>query len=147
METLSTKTSEKRSLAWRIFTLALCGALAIGNVSCGHKTEKDILEQENKIENINFQISHYISARKWFVEKYNKLLKYPKNESNKIRINESLSQLYDAITNYDEKLEDLAEDRIDAEKDLNEYISDLGSWNLPNKPLDPNRWDFLLTIK
>jgi predicted DNA-binding protein YlxM (UPF0122 family) len=105
------------------------------------------MEQERKVETLSSQISDCIKARKWFVEKYNTLLKYPKTEANKAQIYESLSQLYDVIIYYDEKLEDLAEDRIDAEKDLNEYISDLGSWNLPNNPIDPNRWDFLLAIQ
>jgi hypothetical protein len=31
--------------------------------------------------------------------------------------------------------------------DLNKYISDLEVSFAPNKPIDPNRWDFLLTIK
>ena len=118
METLSPKTSEKRWIIRKAFTLALCGALALGNASCGHKTEKDVMEQQMKVEALSFQISHYISARKWFVEKYNTLLKYPKTE-----------------------------DKLDAEVDLNDYIAEAWSGILPNNPIDPNKWDFLLAIQ
>jgi len=147
METLSPKTSEKRWIIWKAFTLALCGALALGNASCGHKTEKDVMEQQMKVEALSFQISHYISARKWFVEKYNTLLKYPKTEANKAQIYESLSQLYEVISEYDEKIADLAEDKIDAEVDLNDYIAEAWSGILPSNPIDPNKWDFLLAIQ
>jgi flagellar hook-associated protein FlgK len=85
------------------------------------------MEQEKKVEDLSFQISHYINARKQFVEKYNTLLKYPKTKANKNAINESLLQLYEVITDYDEKIEDLAKDKINAEVDLNDYIADLGS--------------------
>ena len=147
MERLSPKTSEKRWIIWKAFTLALCGTLTFGGASCGHKTEKDIMEQQKKVETLSFQISHYITARKWFVEKYNTLLRYPKTETNKAQIYESLSQLYDVISEYDEKIADLAEDKLDAEVDLNDYIANLGTDILPNNPIDPNKWDFLLAIK
>lgn len=148
METLSPKTPENKSWIWKkAFTLALCGALAFWSVSCGHKTEKDVMEQQKKVETLSFQISHYINARKWFVEKYNTLLKYPKTEANKAQIYESLSQLYDIIAEYDEKIADLAEDKLDAEVDLNDYIAEAGSRVLPGNPIDPNKWDFLLAIQ
>lgn len=148
METLSPKTSEKKTwIIRKAFTLAICTALALGNMSCGHKTEKDVMEQEKKVETLSFQISHYINARKGFVERYNTLLKQPKTPANNAQINKSLSQLYDAISEYDEKIEDLAKDKIDAEVDLNEYIAEVGSWALPNHPIDPDKWDFLLTIQ
>ena len=147
METLSQRTSEKKWIIWKAFTVALCGVLAFGSASCGHKTEKDVMEQQKKVETLSFQISHYISARKWFVEKYNTLLKYPKTEANKAQIYESLSQLYDVISEYDEKIADLAEDKLDAEVDLNDYIANLGTDILPSNPIDPNKWDFLLAIK
>jgi hypothetical protein len=54
-------------------------------------------------------------------------LKYPKTEANKAQIYESLSQLYDIIAEYDEKIADLAEDKLDAEVDLNDYIAEAGS--------------------
>lgn len=147
METLSPKTSEKRWLIWKAFTLALCGALTFGSASCGHKTEKDVMEQERKVESLSSQISDCINSRKWFVKKYNTLLKYPKTKANKAKIYESLSQLYDAITECDEKIEDLAKDKIDAEVKLNDYISEVWSLSLPNNPIDPDKWDFLLTIQ
>jgi flagellar hook-associated protein FlgK len=105
------------------------------------------MEQERKVESLSSQISDCINSRKWFVEKYNTLLKYPKTKENKAKIYKSLSQLYDAITEYDEKIEDLAKDKIDAEVKLNEYISEVWSVSLPNNPIDPDKWDFLLTIQ
>lgn len=148
MERLSQNTLENKNWIWKkALTLALCGVLAFGSASCGHKTEKDVMEQQKKVETLSFQISHYINARKWFVEKYNTLLKYPKTESNKVQIYESLSQLYDIIAEYDEKISDLAEDKLDAEVDLNDYVAEAGSRILPGNPIDPNRWDFLLIIQ
>ena len=148
METLSAKTPEKKSwILEKALTLALCGTLTLWNMSCGHKTEKDVMEQQKKVETLSFQISHYINARKWFVEKYNTLLKYPKTEANKAQIYESLSQLYEIIAEYDEKIADLAEDKLDAEVDLNDYIAEAGSRILPSNPIDPNKRDFLLTIQ
>ena len=147
METLSQQATERRWITWKALTFALCWVLSLSSMSCGNKTEKDVMEQEKKVENLSFQISHYINARKWFVEKYNTLLSYPKTDANKSRINKSLSQLYDVIVEYDKKIEDLAEDKIDAEIDLNEYIANLGTNTLPNSPIDPNVWDFLLATQ
>ena len=142
-----TETPKRSGFMWKALTIALCGALTFGNISCWKTTEKDVMEQEKKVEDLSFQISHYINARKQFVEKYNTLLKYPKTKANKNAINESLLQLYEVITDYDEKIEDLAKDKINAEVDLNDYIADLGSWVLPSNPIDPDKWDFLLTIQ
>jgi chromosome segregation ATPase len=119
----------------------------LSNISCGNATQKDVADQQKKIESISFQISHYINARKSLVTNYNELLKYPKTESNKNDINRSLAQIYEKIAEYDEKIEDLAEDKLEAIDDLNEYISDLEINYAPDKPIDPNRRDFLLTIK
>jgi hypothetical protein len=93
---------------------------------------------------INFsknRINYYIESD------YNKLLQYPKTDSNKADIERSLAQIYEVISDYDEKIKDLAEDKLEAIDDLNEYISDTEVHFIPNKPIDPNRWDFLLTIK
>lgn len=141
------ETSRKTGLMWKTLTFALAVALSVGNVSCGKTTQKDIVKQQKKIESVSFQISHYIQARKELVMDYNKLLAYPKTDSNKADINKSLAQIYEKITEYDEKLEDLAEDRIEAINDLNEYISDIEVDFSPNEPIDPNRWDFLLAMK
>lgn len=147
MEKMLTHEWQKKWIWQKAINLALFTMISFGTASCRSTTEKDVMDQQNKIENIDFQISHYITARKDFVEKYNKLLAYPKTEANKNRIKESLWQLYEVIRDYDEKIEDLAEDKIDAEVDLNDYIADLGTWALPNNPIDPNKWDFLLAIK
>ena len=147
MERLTSESTRKSGLMWNVLSLALCWALSFSNISCGNKTQKDVIQQQQKLESINFQLSHYIQARKNLVVDYNKLLKYPKTNSNKNDINKSLYQMFEVITDYDEKIEDLAKDKINAEVDLNDYIADLGSWVLPNNPIDPDKWDFLLTIQ
>ena len=148
MEKLSTHTSEKRNkIAHKAITLALSGALILWNVSCGNITQKDIMKQEAKVENLSFQLSHYISARKDFVEKYNKLLKYPKTKSNEADINNSLSQLYEVIVDYDKKIANLAKNKINAEVDLNKDIANLWNWFSLKWPIDPDKWDFLLAIQ
>lgn len=143
----TTQMPRKSEVMWKALKLLLCGALTFSSISCGKTTQKDVANQEKKIESISFQISHYINARKWLVANYNNLLKYPKTESNKADINRSLAQIYEKITEYDEKLQDLAEDKLEAIDDLNGYISDLEVSFSPNQPIDPNRWDFLLTLK
>lgn len=148
METLTSSTSVRKS--WfnsKMLSLALWAALTFWNISCWNTTQKDVMEKQEKVENLSFQISHYISARKGFVEKYNKLLKYPKNKTNEANINNSLSQLYEVIVDYDEKIADLAEDKIDAEVNLNEDIANLWNWFNLKWPIDPNKRDFLLTIQ
>ena len=148
MEKLTTTdTPRKSGLMWKTLTLALCGALSLSMISCWNTTSKDVLKQQKKVESLSFQISHYIDARKQLVEDYNKLLKYPKSKSNKYDINRSLAQIYEKISEYDEKLEDLAEDKLKAIDKLNEYIWNLEVNYAPNEPIDPNRWDFLLTIQ
>lgn len=114
--------------------------------SCWH-TEKDVMKQEKKIEQLSFQISQYIKARKGLVEKYNKLLAYPRTDANKNAIKQSLAQIREQINKYDEKLSDLAKDKIDAEVDLNEHLANLEVYVSPDEPIDPNKWDFLLTIQ
>lgn len=148
METLSTKVLEKKKgFMWKLSTLALCVALTFWNISCCKTTQEDVNKQQEKLESISFQISHYINARKQLVEDYNKLLRYPRTETNKSDINKSLAQIYEVITDYDKKIENLAKDRIEAVDDLNSYISDVEVGYTPNEPLDPNRWDYLLTIQ
>ena len=148
MENLTTnETTKKSGMLWKTLTLALCGALAFGNISCGSTTQEDVRKQEQEIEGINFQLSSYIKSRKDLVEKYNKLLKYPKTESNKQDINRSLSGIHETIIEYDEKIRELGEDRLDATKTLNEYMAEVETFYAPNTPIDPNRWDFLLAIK
>lgn len=137
----TTETHKKSGFMWKtLLTLALCGAL----ISCWKTTPKDVIKQQKKIENISYQISHYIQARKDLVVKYNKLLTYPQTESNKYDINESLTQMYEVISEYDEKIKNLSKNKLKAIDDLNEDIADLKVSFSPNEPLDPNRWDYLL---
>ena len=148
METLSIKTSEKKNVfMWKLSMLALCGVLTFWNISCWKTTQEDVNKQQEKVEGISFQISHYINARKELVEDYNKLLRYPRTESNKYDINRSLAQMHEVIMEYDKKIENSAKERIDAIDDLNSYISDVEINFAPNEQLDPNRWDYLLTIQ
>ncbi len=148
METLAIKTlEEKKGFIWKLSTLALCWALAFWNISCSKTTQEDVNKQQEKVESISFQVSHYINARKQLVKDYNTLLRYPRTETNKSDINKSLAQIYEVITDYDKKIENLAKDRIEAIDDLNSYISNVERSYTPNEPLDPNRWDFLLTIQ
>jgi len=143
----TTGISQKSRLILKTLSCVLCWTMALSNISCGKATQKDVENQQSKIESISFQISHYINARKELVADYNKLLRYPKTDSNKADINRSLAQIYRVISDYDEKIKDLAEDKLEAIDKLNEYTSNLEVSFSPSEPIDPNRWDFLLTLK
>ena len=143
----TTTTTKKSKGTLKLLTLLLCWALTVGNVSCGSKTPKDVMKQEQKLETINFQLSNYIKARKKLAEDYNSLLQYPVTESNKRDIKLSLSGIYETIVEYDETIQDLSEDRLKAKKTLNKYTAEVEALYAPDTPIDPNRWDFLLTTE
>ncbi len=146
MENLTTidTTTKKSGRLWKALALSLCTALTLGNISCGKTTAKDVMRQEQKMEEINHQIANYIKARKKLAEDYNSLLAYPVSESNKRDIKLSLSVIYETIVEYDEKIQELSEDRLDAERVLNDYTAEVEGVYAPNTPIDPNRRDFLL---
>ena len=140
---ITTETPRKSGLVSKsLVALSLCGALTLS--SCWGTTEKDVLKQQEEVERVNFQISSFIEARKKLVKDYNKLLNYPKTESNKWDINRSLAGMRSTIMEYDEKIWELAEDRLEAIDNLNRDISDLDVAVSFDTPLDENRRDFLL---
>ena len=146
METLNnTLPSKKTSSTSKAIKFALLLAISTCLYSCGKTTERDVLDQQKEIERIDFQISNYINARKELATKYNKLLAYPQTPANSADIKKSLMQIHETIVEYDEKIAELSEERIEAIQDLNEYVSDLETWIAPTDPIDPNRWDFLLS--
>ena len=146
MEKLTTTAPSKTSwIKWIILATAL--GLCTISCSCWGPTEKDVADQHQKLETLSYQISQYINSRKDLVAKYNTLLAYPKTDANKHEINKSLIQIWEKICEYDEKLSDLAKDKIDAESDLSNYIANLKIKVSPNEPIDPNKRDFLLSIQ
>jgi hypothetical protein len=76
------------------------------------------------VELLSFNISHYIDARKKLVNEYNTILKYPRTEANQYEIDNHLSLLEEQIEEYDEKIKECVEDKLDAEAELNEKIED-----------------------
>ena len=148
MEILTTTEAPKKTgMWWKALTLTLCGVLSLSNISCGSTTPEDVREQEEEVDRLNFQIASYITSRKQLVENYNKLLKQPKTEANKQDINRSLAGIYETIVEYDKKIRELRDDKLEATKTLHEYRADVETFYAPNTPMDPNRWDFLLTIQ
>ena len=50
------------------------------------------------------------------------------------------------IEEYDEKIKDFAEEKLDAENSLNEKIQDRWiAWI--HTTIDPNKWDYLLSVQ
>jgi len=126
----------------RALILALWGALSF--TSCDSATGNDVLDKQQELERIEFQLSSNIESRKELGEKYNKLLKYPRTKSNEWDIDRSLSGIYQAIVELDEKIQTLEEDRLNAEKQLNECKSNAQTFYAPNKPIALDKWDHLL---
>ncbi len=145
MEKITTRetTLKKSDLIWKIFTLALCWALTLWNVSCGKATQEDIFKQEKKIETISFKISQYKKAYIELWNKYNELFKYPKTEDNKNDINRSLAQMYEKIQEYDEELRKLDGDKIRAIDKLNKLKADAEVNYAPNDTINTHRRDHL----
>ena len=136
MESLRNYVSKAEELLKRsLMTVSLASVLTFSATSCG----------ESKSSNeIGYQIRSYITSRKDAVEKYNKLYAYPQNETNKSSIEKVKADLYDEILSYDEKIEDLAHEKIKAETRENENAAEHMSYNRNTGPLDPNKYDFLL---
>ena len=129
-----------------IFMSTLLGLYTIfWMTSCWETTQKDINEQRQKVNLLTFNISQYIEERKKLADKYNTILNYPRTEANQYEIDNHLSLLEEQIEEYDEKIKDLVEEKLDAEVSLNEKIEDRWvAW--VHTPVDPNKRDYLLQI-
>ena len=103
---------------------ALLAGVLVWVSSCWKTTQKEINEQKHKVELLSFNISHYIDARKKLVNEYNAILEYPRTEANQYVIDNHLSLLEEQIEEYDGKIEDCIEDKLDADAELSEKIED-----------------------
>lgn len=145
METLKTNNINKHSTKKPIIVLLLAAILSWWASSCHETTQKDVNNQKHKIEVLSLNISNYINARKKLANEYNSILAYPKTEANKYEIDNHLYLLEQEIFDYDEKIRDLIEDKINAEYDLSERIGNMWTTWI-HSPIDPNKWDYLLAI-
>ena len=136
-------TEKKSTILHKALTSALYGALIFANVSCGDSIPQSIMEQEQKIEEINFQLSNYIKARNELAEDYNKLRKL-RTESNKRDVNMSLAGIYETIVEYDERIKELTEEELENKKILTEYTTEEETFFIPNDTIPTDRWIHLL---
>lgn len=143
METLKNYTLWETIKKWLV-TTGLASTLLFWTASCGKTTPEDVNQQRQNVEIISHQINSYIDARKDAVEKYNRLYKYPKKESNRYSIEKVKADLYKSILSYNEKIEDLASDKIKAEEKVSEKMANCIDFDMNTWPLDPNKYDFLL---
>ena len=145
METIKNYNNDDHSMRNLVASTVIAGIVGLSTVSCWETTQKDINKQRHKVEMLSFNISQYISARKKMVNEYNALLEYPKTEANQYEIDNHLALLEEQIDEYDEKIKDLVEEKLDAEVSLNEKIQDRWiAW--VHNALDPNKRDYLLEI-
>ena len=148
MENLTTTSTAKKPRAlWKAWPLLLCAALTLGNISCGDITTKDVMKQEQKVEKIKSRLEAYIKARENEANKYNDLLAElatATTDQKKKDIKLSLSGIYETIVEYDKTIQELYENRWDAEKVLTYYTAEAGNSYAPNTPIDPHRRDHLL---
>lgn len=149
-ESAKSLSSQKRNPFWKaLITLALCGTLVWAwTTSCGRATEKDVIREAQKFEIVKNDLRWYIDSRKEFVRKFNTLLAYPATPQNQADINNTLRQLYDTITKYDDLIRKLWKEKLDTEAKLNRYIIESATTGelMPSTPISENRWDFLLWI-
>ena len=146
METLKIYNNTHHSTKNLIKSAVIAGILGLSTVSCWETTSKDINNQKHKIELLSFNIKQCINARKKIVNDYNTLVKYPKTEANQYEIDNHLSLMEKQIEEYDEKIKDFAEEKLDAENSLNEKIQDRWiAWI--HTAIDPNKWDYLLSVQ
>ena len=126
-------------------SIALAWVL-LGSSSCWKTTQKDINNQKQKIELLSFNIENCINARKKLVNEHNAILAYPKTESNKYEIDNHLYLLEEQIADYDKKIKNFIEEKINAEVDLSKKIEN--RWSVwIHSSIDPNKRDYLLTIQ
>ena len=145
MESLKIYNNIQHSTKNLIKSAVIAGILSLSTASCWETTQKDINEQKHKVELLSFNIKQCINARKKIVNDYNTLVKYPKTESNQYEIDNHLSLMEEQIEEYDEKIKDFAEEKLDAEISLNEKIQDRWiAW--VHTSIDPNKRDYLLQI-
>lgn len=145
MESLKNYTLKAKEITKKaLVTWWLLWALTLSTASCWETTPQDVNQQKQKVEMIGHQLRSYINSRKYAVEKYNNLLKYPQTESNRYSMEKIKSDLYDTILSYDEKIESLASKKLKAEKKVSEKMSECLDYNLNPGPLDPNKYDYLL---
>ena len=109
---------------------------------------KDVIKETQKFEIVKNDIRWYINSRKEFVRKFNTLLAYPATPQNQSDINNTLRQLYDTITKYDDLIKKLWKEKLDTEAKLNKYITESATTGglMPSTPISEDRWDFLLLI-
>lgn len=147
-EILASKTTTKRFVSLhKTLTSALYGVLIFANVSCGQSTPQSIMEQEQKIEEINFKLSNYIKARNELAKDYNKLRKLRRESNNKQDINLSLAGTYETILEYDEIIKELMEDKLESKKTLIEQTSDTETFFITSDTIPTDRWNHLLEDK
>lgn len=145
MEKIETYNNGSR-FARNFITTALLSSVLLWAASCWKATSKDIIDQKEKIELLAYNTEHYVNARKEVVNKYNTILSYPRTDANKYEIDNHLYLLEKEIEDYDEKIENLVKDKIDAERTLNKKVeSRWTTWI--HTPLDPNKRDYLLAIQ
>lgn len=146
METLQTNNTINHSTKNFLKNALLASVLSLWISSCWEITQKDIKEQKDKVELLSLNISHYIDARKKLADEYNTIYNYPRTETNQYEINNHLQLLARQIQEYDEKIEYLIGEKINAENDLTikkEY--EWAAWILA--PVDPDIRDYLLKDK
>ena len=140
---------KQNSHKWKniLTTLIIAALFEFWSPACTTPTGEDIARDKEKIEIISNQLSYLIESRKVLVRKYNELLERFQAEPENFALERSKSQVFDAIKDYNRRIEKLGKKYIKKTKKLDNDIlkSQDGRMN-PKEPIDENTYDYLLSI-
>jgi len=140
---------KQNSHKWKniLTTLIIAALFEFWSPACTTPTGEDIARDKEKIEIISNQLSYLIESRKVLVRKYNELLERSQAEPENFALERSKSQVFDAIKDYNRRIEKLGKKYIKKTKKLDNDVlkSQDGRMN-PKEPIDENTYDYLLSI-
>lgn len=134
-----------RHNSWKTYALAALTALSLNFSACRAPTQVDIVNKEKKIEVVSEQLSVLKEQRKELVNRYNQYLALtgtPWYTSPEFK--EAKAQLFVAIEKKDKEIINLLKEKWKLEEKRDkDIIKALEKSQDPNKPIDPNKFDFI----
>ena len=146
MESLKNYTLNLKELGKKaLVTAGLASVLTFWATSCSKTTPEDVINMQQKVEMIGWELHSLIQSRKAAVIKYNETFSDDKRpETNGYSFDLLKADAYKEIVKTSKEIEDLARKKIKAERNLGKMESKCLSTNPWS--LNPNEYDYLLNF-